>query len=63
MEHLLENDLIITLQHGFQSGRSCVTQLLECFHQWADDLNMGKGTYTVYLDDTKKTVIPAIIIY
>ena len=53
MEHLLENDLIITLQHGFQSGRSCVTQLLECFHQWADDLNMGKGTDTIYLDFSK----------
>ena len=40
-------------QHGFQSGRSCVTQLLECFHQWTDDLNMGKGTDTIYLDLSK----------
>ena len=52
-EHLLENDLISIHQHGFQSERSCVTQLLECFHQWTDDLNMGKGTYTIYLDFSK----------
>ena len=39
---LLENELINTHQHGFQSGRSCVTQLLEYFHQWTDDLNMDK---------------------
>ena len=38
---------------GFQSGRSCVTQLLECFHQWADDLNVDKGTDTIYLDFSK----------
>ena len=53
-EHLLESELILnTHQHGFQSGRSCVTQLLECFHQWTDDLNMGKGTDTIYLDFSK----------
>ena len=52
-EHLLDNELINTHQHGFQSGRSCVTQLLECFHQWTDDLNMGKGTDTIYLDFSK----------
>ena len=45
--------MINTHQHGFQSGRSCVTPLLECFHQWTDDLNMGKGTDTIYLDFSK----------
>ena len=52
-EHLLENELINTHQHGFQYGRSCVTQLLECFHQWTDDLNMGKGTDTICFDFSK----------
>ena len=52
-EHLLENDLINTHQHGFQSGRSCITQLLERFRHWTDDLNMGKGTDTIYLDFSK----------
>ena len=45
-EHLLENDLINTRQYGFQSGRSCVTQL-------TDDINMGKGTDANYLDFSK----------
>ena len=53
-EDLFENDLINTQQHGFQFGRSCVTKLLECFHQWTDDLNMGKGTYTIYRDFSKE---------
>ena len=52
-QHVLENDLINTHQHGFRSGRSCVTQLLECFHQWTDDQNMGKGTHTIYMDFSK----------
>ena len=52
-EYLLYNDLINTHQHGFQSGRICVTQLLECFHQWTDDLNIGKVTYTIYIDVSK----------
>ena len=29
VQHLLENDLCATEQHGFTNGRSCLTNLLE----------------------------------
>ena len=40
-------------QHGFFSGRSCNTQLLEVYHKIGDFLDKGFETDVVYLDFSK----------
>ena len=41
VRHLLENDLCTTAQHGFTNGRSCLTNLLETFESWTEDVDKG----------------------
>ena len=50
MEYLDERDKPSNDQHGFRSGRSCVTQLLEIVDVWSCMLNEGAGIDVVYLD-------------
>ena len=45
-EHMLVNYLINTYLSTLFSNWTVVG----CFCQWTDDLNMGKGTDTIYLD-------------
>ena len=52
-EHVEKNDLMSNSQHGFRSGRSPQTNLLEFFNQttkWHDD---GKCFDVIYLDFSK----------
>ena len=39
VQHLVENDLCTTQQHGFTNGRSCLTNLLETFESWTEDVD------------------------
>ena len=43
VQHLLENDLCrpTTQQHDFTNGRSCLTNLLETFESWTEDVDKG----------------------
>ena len=52
-DHITQNNIISCEQHGFQAGCSCVTQLLECFHDWITNLDEKLGTDIIYLDFTK----------
>ena len=38
-KHLGDNSIILPHQHGFQSGLSCETQLVETVHDWAASMN------------------------
>ena len=53
MEHLLNEKLLADAQHGFVSGRSCVTQLIETIEEWTQMLDKGNSVDAVYLDFRK----------
>lgn len=53
MNHLESNNLLSSNQHGFRSGRSCVTQLLEIIEIWSDLLDQGIPYDCIYLDYAK----------
>eukprot|EP00116_Pleurobrachia_bachei_P009683 sb/3469945/ len=46
--HVLNNE-----QHGFRSGRSCLTQLLEHYDAILEDLNQGWEVDVAYIDFSK----------
>jgi len=51
--HLKRHNVISCEQHGFQSGCSCTTQLLECLNDWTSMWDLGLQTDIVYLDFSK----------
>ena len=53
MEYLDKGGKLSEDQHGFRSGRSCVTQLLEIVEVWSSMLDEGAGIDVVYLDFRK----------
>ena len=53
VQHLLENDLCTTAQHGFTNGRSCLTNLLETFESWTEDVDKGYSVDVIFLDFQK----------
>ena len=53
MKFLESNDLLCKEQHGFRSGRSCLTNLLEALENWTKALDEGYGLDVVYLDYRK----------
>ena len=52
-DFLIEHKKLNPLQHGFRSGYSCQTQLLETIHHWAQSLNDQTTTHAVFLDFSK----------
>jgi len=54
MTAYLDNKKVISdRQHGFISGRSCLTNLLEVFEDWTKSLDEGYGIDVIYLDYKK----------
>ena len=51
--HLEENNLLNSKQHGFRSGKSCLTQLLHHFDDIIEALSNGDDMDDVYLDYAK----------
>lgn len=51
--HLTSNELLSEHQHGFMSGRSCLSNLLETLECWTDALDNGNRVDCVYLDFRK----------
>ena len=45
---LESNELLCREQHGFRSGRSCLTNLLEALENWTQTLDEGCGLDVVY---------------
>lgn len=53
LQHLENNNLLSDDQHGFRSGRSCATQLLEVLEVWTDNHDRGLSFDCIYLDYRK----------
>ena len=51
--HLEKNKILCKNQHGFQKGRSCLTQLLKHINEILFNLNEGSDTDVIYLDFEK----------
>ena len=39
MQHLSDHDILVEFQHGFHSGRSCETQLVQFIHDLYENLD------------------------
>ena len=53
MSHLEHNKLILDSQHGFQSGRSCLTNLVDFFHDMFSIYDKSRAVDILYLDFRK----------
>ena len=53
VKHLEANKLLCEEQHGFQRGRSCLTNLLETLESWTQALDDGYGLDVIFLDYRK----------
>ena len=53
VDYLELNDLICGKQHGFRSGRSCLTQLLHHFDDVLEALTENSDFDSIYLDYAK----------
>ena len=53
VKYLEDNKLLKDVQHGFRSGRSCTTQLLEIMEEWTALLDKGISFDCIYLDYAK----------
>ena len=53
VQHLVENDLCTTQQHGFTNGRSCLTNLLETFESWTEDVDKGYSVDVIFFGFSK----------
>ncbi len=50
VEHMERNNFFTKCQHGFRSGFSCTTQLLEVMEDWVDALNSNEDIDVIFLD-------------
>jgi hypothetical protein len=64
-DHLKQNNIISPHQHGFLSGRSTQTQLLECVNSWSKSLDRGSYVDVLYIDISKAfdTISHAILFH
>ena len=53
VDHLETNNLILESQHGFRSGRSCLTNLLDFFHDMFSIYDNSRAIDILYLDFQK----------
>ncbi len=53
MRHIEGNNLLSAAQHGFRSGRSCLTNLLTSMESWTKSLEMGSSVDAIYIDFSK----------
>ena len=51
--HLDANEILKTSQHGFRSGRSCLTNLLSFLEYVTEQLDAGEDVDIIYLDFSK----------
>ena len=51
--HMIENNILSNVQHGFCKGRSCITQLLTTLQDWFQYLDKDIPVDTIYLDFRK----------
>ena len=52
-EHMTTNNLFTPNQHGFSSGKSCITQLLTAVNSWTKSLEENYVNDVIYCDFAK----------
>ena len=53
VSYLEENELLKDTQHGFRKGRSYLTNLLEFFQMFTNEIDKGESMDILYLDFKK----------
>ena len=53
VDHMTQNNLFSKAQHGFISGKSCITQLLEFVKDVSRAMDDGEDVDVIYLDFKK----------
>lgn len=53
LKHIKKHNILIDSQHGFVQGRSCLTNLLDCFEQVYSHMDEGSPVDIIYLDFAK----------
>ena len=53
LDHICREDLFSQSQHGFRTGRSCLTNLLEALQDWMDLSDEGHPFNIIFLDFRK----------
>ena len=53
MDHLLDQQILKSSQHGFMKNKSTVTNLLEFFEKITDIVDQGEAADVIYLDFSK----------
>ena len=53
VDHLLATEQLHEAQHGFRSGKSCITKLLACLEDWTKCIENGTPVDIAYLDYKK----------
>lgn len=53
VQHMLENNLFSTSQHGFILSKNCMTNLLLCMEKWTEILENGDAVDVIYTDFSK----------
>ena len=53
MEHIVRNNILGNQQHGFSSGRSCLTNLLLMLEECSSNMDNKQPTDIIYLDFAK----------
>ena len=53
VEHLMENEIIKSSQHGFMKGRSCLSNLLDFFEEVYENVDSENSVDIIYLDFAK----------
>ena len=61
MSHLKPNKLILDSQHGFRSGRSCLTNLVDFFHMFSI-YDKSRAVDILYLENAG-CYVPAAAMY
>jgi hypothetical protein len=52
-KYLVQNKLLSPLQYGFQRGKSCELQLLECKNKWTKSIDDKHTVDVIYIDFSK----------
>ena len=53
VQHMQENNLFYTSQHGFILSKNCMTNLLLCMEKWSEILENGDAVDVIYTDFSK----------
>ena len=53
VRHLESNELLTSTQHGFRSGRSCLSNLLQFLDKVTDWIDNGESVDVIYTDFAK----------